>query len=39
MAPSVEHVARTDTGLASSLRVSVARLSRRLRTERDPGTS
>jgi DNA-binding MarR family transcriptional regulator len=33
---SVEQVARTDTGLASSLRVSVARLSRRLRSERDP---
>ena len=31
--PTVEKVARTDTGLASSLRVSVARLSRRLRTE------
>ena len=36
MSPSVEHVARTDTGLASSLRISVARLSRRLRSERDP---
>jgi DNA-binding MarR family transcriptional regulator len=31
--PTVEKVARTDSGLASSLRVSVARLSRRLRTE------
>ena len=30
---TVEKVARTDSGLASSLRVSVARLSRRLRTE------
>ena len=34
--PSVERVARTDTGLASALRVSVARLSRRLRSERHP---
>ena len=31
--PTVEKVARTDAGLASSLRVSIARLSRRLRTE------
>src|SRR4051812_36775065 len=31
--PTVERVARTDAGLASSLRVSVARLSRRLRSE------
>src|ERR671933_369858 len=31
--PTVEKVARTDAGLASSLRVSVARLSRRLRSE------
>jgi DNA-binding MarR family transcriptional regulator len=36
MAPTVEKVARTDTGLASSLRISVARLTRRLRVERDP---
>lgn len=36
MPPTVEHVARTDSGLASTLRVSVARLSRRLRSERDP---
>jgi len=36
MSPTVERVARTDTGLASALRVSVARLSRRLRSERDP---
>ena len=35
MSPSIEHVARTDAGLASALRVSVARLSRRLRNERD----
>ncbi len=34
--PSVERVARTDSGLASALRISVARLSRRLRSERDP---
>jgi DNA-binding MarR family transcriptional regulator len=31
--PSVEHVSRTDSGLASSLRVSIARLNRRLRSE------
>ena len=31
--PTVENVVRTDSGLASSLRVSIARLSRRLRTE------
>ncbi len=36
MSPTAERVARTDTGLASSLRMSVARLSRRLRSERDP---
>jgi len=35
--PTVEQVARTDSGLASSLRVSVSRLSRRLRTESTPG--
>jgi len=34
--PSAEKVARTDSGLASALRISVARLSRRLRAERDP---
>jgi DNA-binding MarR family transcriptional regulator len=34
--PSVEKVARTSTGLASALRISVARLNRRLRAERDP---
>ena len=34
--PSPQRVARTDTGLASALRVSVARLSRRLRSERHP---
>ncbi len=34
--PNDEKVARTDSGLASALRVSVARLSRRLRSERDP---
>jgi DNA-binding MarR family transcriptional regulator len=38
MTPTVDKVARTDTGLASELRVSVARLSRRLRGERDPQT-
>jgi DNA-binding MarR family transcriptional regulator len=36
MTPSVEAVSRTDAGLASQLRVSVARLARRLRNERDP---
>jgi DNA-binding MarR family transcriptional regulator len=36
MAPTVEKIARTDTGLASTLRISVARLTRRLRAERDP---
>jgi DNA-binding MarR family transcriptional regulator len=34
MVPTLEHVSRTDTGLASVLRVSVARLGRRLRAER-----
>ena len=34
--PSVEKVARTDSGLASTLRISVMRLGRRLRSERDP---
>ena len=34
--PSVEKVARTDTGLASALRISVMRLARRMRSERDP---
>lgn len=36
MAPSVEKIARTDAGLAAALRVSVARLTRRLRSERHP---
>lgn len=34
--PSIEKIARSDSGLASALRISVARLSRRLRSERDP---
>ncbi len=34
--PSAEKVVRTDSGLASALRVSVAGLSRRLRSERHP---
>lgn len=34
--PTIERIARTDAGLASALRVSVARLGRRLRNERDP---
>ncbi|MCW2855963.1 MAG: MarR family transcriptional regulator [Marmoricola sp.] len=36
MTPTVATVARTDAGLASELRLSVARLARRLRNERDP---
>jgi DNA-binding MarR family transcriptional regulator len=36
MTPTVEAVTRTDAGLASQLRVSVMRLARRLRNERDP---
>ena len=36
MSPSIEKLARTDAGLASALRVSVARLGRRLRAEHDP---
>lgn len=39
MTPTVESVARTDAGLASQLRVSVMRLARRLRNERDPQNS
>lgn len=35
--PTVERVARTDTGLASELRQSVMRLRRRLANEREPG--
>lgn len=35
--PTVERVARSDSGLASSLRVSVTRLSRRFRTESTGG--
>lgn len=35
--PTVERVARTDSGLASELRQSVMRLRRRLASERDPG--
>ena len=37
MPPTVQSASRTDTGLASELRFSVARLSRRLRNEREPG--
>ncbi|HET6698906.1 MAG TPA: MarR family transcriptional regulator [Nocardioidaceae bacterium] len=36
MPRTVEKIARTDAGLAAALRVSVARLNRRLRSERDP---
>jgi DNA-binding MarR family transcriptional regulator len=36
MPTSIEKIARTDTGLAAALRISVARLSRRMRAERDP---
>ncbi len=35
--PTVEKAVRSDSGLASSLRVSIARLSRRLRTESTGG--
>ena len=35
MATTIEQVARTDSGLASALRISVMRLGRRLRNERD----
>jgi DNA-binding MarR family transcriptional regulator len=34
--PDVEEITRTDAGLASQLRVSVMRLARRLRNERNP---
>lgn len=37
MTPTVQAASRTDTGLASELRLSVMRLSRRLRSEREPG--
>ena len=36
MSPTIQQMVRTDTGLAAGLRVSVARLTRRLRSERDP---
>lgn len=36
MAPTIKKMARTDAGLAAALRISVARLTRRLRSERDP---
>ncbi|MCW2542509.1 MAG: MarR family transcriptional regulator [Frankiales bacterium] len=36
MTPTVESAARTDAGLSSELRLSVIRLARRLRSERDP---
>lgn len=36
MASTIEQTARTDAGLAAALRISVARLTRRLRSERDP---
>ncbi len=36
MPQSIEKIARTDAGLAAALRVSIARLTRRLRSERDP---
>lgn len=39
MTPTVETVARTDAGLASELRLSVVRLARRLRSERDPSNA
>ncbi|WP_183407255.1 MarR family winged helix-turn-helix transcriptional regulator [Nocardioides marmorisolisilvae] len=34
--PTIESATRTDTGLASQLRVSLVRLTRRLRNEREP---
>lgn len=36
MTPTVQSASRTDSGLASELRLSVMRLSRRLRSEREP---
>jgi DNA-binding MarR family transcriptional regulator len=36
MTPTVQSASRTDTGLASELRLSVMRLARRLRNERQP---
>ena len=39
MAPTVEEITRTDAGLASQLRVSLMRLARRLRNERNPDNS
>jgi len=36
MSPTIKQIARTEAGLAAALRVSVARLTRRLRSERDP---
>lgn len=36
MPPTIEQIARTEAGLEAALRVSVARLTRRLRSERDP---
>ena len=36
MTPTVQSASRTDSGLASELRLSVMRLSRRLRGEREP---
>jgi DNA-binding MarR family transcriptional regulator len=36
MPPTIEKMARSDAGLAAALRISVARLTRRLRSERDP---
>ena len=38
MASTIQQVARSDSGLASALRISVARLSRRMRSERDPAS-
>ena len=39
MTPTVQSASRTDTGLASELRLSVMRFSRRLRIEREPDNS
>ena len=39
MTPTMQSASRTDTGLASELRLSVMRFSRRLRNEREPDNS
>lgn len=39
MSPTVEAATRSDTGLASEIRLSVMRFARRLRSEREPGNT